>query len=91
MAMKHQYLDVTFRNGKAIAAYLSLPREAGTKVARTTDEGMGLRADFDAHDKLIGIEITAPHAVDADQVNAVLARLGEKPLRPEDWAPLRAA
>lgn len=89
--MKHQYLDVTFRNGKPIAAYLSVPREAGAKVVRTTDEGMGLRADFDAHDKLLGIEITAPQIVNPDHINAVLARLGESPLRPEDWAPLRAA
>lgn len=60
-------------------------------VARTTDEGLGLRADFDARDTLIGIEITAPQLVTGAEVNAILIRPGSRPLQPEDWSPLRAA
>jgi len=47
--MRHRYLEVTFRKGKPLAAYLCLPRPAGAKVARTSDAGKGLRLDFDEH------------------------------------------
>lgn len=89
--MKHQYLEVTFRRGKPIAAYLYLPRVAGTKAARTSDEGNGLRADFDVAGNPIGIEITAPRVVDLAAVNQLLTRLGAAPMPVDEWAPLRAA
>lgn len=89
--MRHRYLEVTFRRGRPLAAYLYLPRKAGAKVARTSDEGGGLRVDFDADGSPMGIEITDPRAVRADDVNAVLARVGQPALPTEDWAPLRAA
>jgi hypothetical protein len=68
-----------------------LPRNEHAKVARTSDEGLGLKVDFDAGDVPIGIEITSPEAVTADDVNELLARLGQPELPSEDWAPLRAA
>ncbi len=89
--MKHRYLEVTFRRGKPLAAYLYLPREPGAKAARTTDEGRGLRVDYDEKGTAMGIEITAPAAVDIDHVNALLSRLGHPRLAPEEWAPARAA
>jgi uncharacterized protein YuzE len=89
--MKHEYLEVTYRRGKPLAAYLYLPRSAGAKVARTADAGPGLRVDFDAAGTPMGIEITAPSAVSARDVNALLARLGQPDLPAEDLAPLRAA
>ena len=89
--MKQRYLEVTFRHGRPLAAYLYLPRNELAKVARTSDEGLGLKVDFDAGDMPIGIEITSPESVTADDVNALLARLGQPELPSEDWAPLRAA
>ena len=38
MKLKETYLEVTFRNGKPMAAYLYLPRPTGAKAARTTLE-----------------------------------------------------
>jgi hypothetical protein len=89
--MKQRYLEVTFRRGKPLAAYLYLPRDSVTKAARTSDEGLGLHVDFDASGTPIGVEITAPQAVTNSDVNAVLARFGLAPLPSEEWAPLRAA
>jgi hypothetical protein len=74
--MKGRYLEVTFRRGKPLAAYLYLPRSAGAKVARTTAAGKGLKVDFDATDAPMGVEITAPPAVSMADVNAILAQLG---------------
>ena len=89
--MKHQYLEVTYRRGKPLAAYLYLPRETGAKVTRTADAGRGMRVDFDAAGTPMGIEITAPSAVRAQEVNALLARLGQPDLPLEELSPLQAA
>jgi hypothetical protein len=64
--MKQRYLEVTFRKGKPFAAYLYLPRPAGS-------------------------EITAPSAITASTLNAILASFGVDTLGPEDFAPLAAA
>ena len=89
--MKHRYLEVTFRKGKPLAAYLYLPRPAGAKAVRTKDAGHGLRIDFDAKGTPIGVEITAPGAVTIAELNALLAPLGVANVEPEEWAPLAAA
>ncbi len=89
--MKHRYLEVTFRRGRPLAAYLYLPRASGAKAHRTTDEGHGLRVDYDAHGIAMGIEVTAPGAVEIEHINALLAKLGHAPLAPEEWVPARAA
>jgi hypothetical protein len=88
--MKHRYLEVTFRKGKPLAAYLYLPRPLGAKVARTTNPGNGLRLDFDAEGTPIGVEITTPAIVTIAHLNAVLAPLGISRLEPEELAPLAA-
>jgi uncharacterized protein YuzE len=89
--MRHRYLEVTFRRGKPLAAYLYLPRASGAKAARTTDEGHGLRVDYDTDGAPMGIEITAPSAAEIEHVNAVLTKLGQPELAPEEWAPAKAA
>lgn len=89
--MKHRYLEVTFRRGKPLAAYLYLPRGVAAKAVRTTDEGHGLRVDFDASGAPIGAEITAPQAVTVADLNDLLARLAVPPVPMDEWAPLHAA
>lgn len=89
--MKRRYLEVTFRKGKPLAAYLYLPRSAEARVARTLDGGHGIRADLDEHGALMGLEITAPSAVTASELNAILAQHGVPALDAEEWAPLAAA
>ncbi len=89
--MKDRYLEVTFRKGKPLAAYLYLPRSVGARSVRTEEAGPGIRVDFAADGSAIGLEITAPSTITVDQVNAVLARLGAAVIGPEELAPLRAA
>ncbi len=88
--MKQRYLEVTFRKGRPLAAYLYLPRATGTRVARTLDEGHGLRVDLDQNDAPMGVEITEPGAVTAADLNAVLVRHGLAALGDDEWAPLAA-
>lgn len=52
--MKTRYLEVTYRLGKPLAAYLYLPRQPGDKSVRTQrDEKTGLVSDFAADGRLI--------------------------------------
>ena len=89
--MKDCYLEITFREGTALAAYLYLPRSPSVSTARTEAVRPGILVDYDDSGAPIGLEITAPRAVTAAQVNEVLVELGRPPLRPEELAPLSAA
>lgn len=89
--MKERYLEVTFRKGRPLAAYLYFPRQAGVKSTRTEVVGAGLLVDYGAEGQPIGLEITTPEQVTADQINAVLRNLHLSPIEPQDLAPLQAA
>lgn len=88
--MRQRYLEVTFRNGKALAAYLYLPRQGRVTVVSTRDAGNGLKVDFDATGAPIGVEITAPSIVSVASLNAVLADLGAGMVDADELAPLAA-
>jgi YD repeat-containing protein len=89
--MKQRYLEVTYRKGKPLAAYLYLPRPLGATSVTTEDAGSGMRVDYDAAGNAIGIELTAPTVVTLDDINELLTRLGQTHLGIDDWAPLKAA
>lgn len=89
--MKESYLEVTFRHGRPLAAYLYLPREPGDKSFRTSKAEPGMVVDFNRSGRPIGIELTAPGKVTVTAVNRVLRDLGVPPLRAADLEPLRAA
>ena len=89
--MKRNYLEVTFRKGKPLAAYLYLPRANGPKVASTREHAQGILVDFGEDGEPIGLEITAPAQVSLESINDVLRGLGKSPLNSEDVAPLVAA
>ncbi len=89
--MKHRYLEVTFRNGKPLAAYLYLPRNPGDSSARVARCEEGLLIDYTADGRAIGIEITAPSQVSLEAINRVLGSLHQEPATPDEVAPLAAA
>jgi hypothetical protein len=89
--MKEPYLEITFRHGRPLAAYLYLPREGNEKSARTEQAAPGLLVDFAAGGRPIGLEITAPSEVSPATINRVLVDLGLSKLPDADLAPLRAA
>jgi hypothetical protein len=90
--MTERSLQVTYRKGKAFAAYLHLSHQTGEKSAKTVPSADGLLVVDYAHSgKPIGVEITAPSAVPLDRLNRLLADLGETPLNEHDYVPMRAA
>lgn len=89
--MREPYLEVTFRHGRAMAAYLYLPRQAEEKSASTRRIEPGMVVDFNASGKPIGIEITAPGQITLGAINNVLEELGAPLLADADLAPLLAA
>lgn len=90
--MTERSLQVTYRKGKAFAAYLHLSHQTGEKSAKTVPSADGLLVVDYAHDgRPIGVEITAPNAVPLDRLNRLLADLGETPLNEHDYLPVRAA
>lgn len=89
--MTEPYLEVTYRHGKALAAYLYLPRRARDRSVRVLEAGPGLLVDFRRDGQPIGIEIVAPDQVSLAKLNRVLRELGLPGLKRSDLAPLLAA
>ena len=89
--MRRPYLEVKFRKGRAIAAYLYLPRSTGAKSHRTVEARPGILVDYDATGVPIGLELTAPAHTDAASINGVLIGMGLRPVDDAEFAPLRAA
>jgi uncharacterized protein YuzE len=89
--MKDRYLEITFRKGKPVAAYLYLPREAGQKSQRTEKAGNGLLIDYGESGQPIGIEITALDQISVDVLNKILTKLNIRPIEPSEISPLLAA
>ena len=89
--MKELYLEITYRHGRPIAAYLYLPRASRDRSRRWAKAAAGLVIDFTQRGKPIGIEITAPSKVTVPAVNRILKELGFPPIKQADLAPLRAA
>ncbi len=89
--MKQRYLEITYRKGKPVAAYLYLPRSTAARATRTEEVAAGLLVDYTEAGEAIGIEITAPASVPAEAINAVLVRLGASSASVEELSPLRAA
>ena len=89
--MKERYLEVTFRKGKPLAAYVYLPRHGEMKSAKTVEAAPGILVDYAGSGEPIGLELTAPAHVTVEQINAVLTPLGLSGMTPEELAPLRAA
>lgn len=89
--MKRSYLEVTFRKGKPLAAYLYLPRRPGDRSVRVETAGPDINIDFAADGRPIGIEILSPQVGTLAEVNALLQRLQVPPLDAADLAPLAVA
>jgi len=89
--MSELYLEVTFRHGRPLAAYLYLPRRPGEKSCRSSRVEPGLIIDFNRDGRAIGVEITCPGKTSLVAMNRLLRELGMPVLTRNDLAPLRAA
>jgi len=86
--MKRSYLEVTYRNGKPMAGYLYLPRQADDTSVRTEKLEHGLIVDYASDGRPIGIEITSPAHASLSVMNRIIGSVDE-PAEPRDLAPLR--
>ena len=86
--MREHYLEITYRKGRPLAAYLYLSRASDVKSVRTEPRDAGLLVDFGPGDQPIGLEITAPERTTAAQINRVLCSLDLSPMKEEDLSPL---
>jgi hypothetical protein len=89
--MNEPYLEITYRRGRPVAAYLYLPRRARDRSHRASRVAPGIVVDFHRDGRPIGIEITAPGRVSLAGLNKVLRDLGQPPAKRADLAPLLAA
>lgn len=86
--MSGTYLEITYRNGKAFAAYLYLPRQAGDRVVRSESVNDRLVIDRPADDRPIGIEILDPKSATTEQLNELLRKLSQPEVSDREFAPL---
>jgi hypothetical protein len=90
--MTERSLQVTYRNGRAFAAYLHFSHPTGEKSAKTVASPDGLLVvDYGSTGRPVGVEITAPQAVPLERLNQLLAELGEPPMAEQEYRPVRAA
>jgi uncharacterized protein YuzE len=89
--MNDRYLEITYRKGKVVAAYLYLPRKPREKVKKTSKAAEGILVDYGKGGRPIGIEITAPHIIPREAIHQVVASLSLPPFADEELAPLLTA
>ena len=89
--MNDRYLEVTYQQGRALAAYYYLPRRSEDKSYRTRRAESGLLVDYTRDGRPIGIEITTPAKTSLAAINRLLEKLDQKPVKAAEIAPLYAA
>jgi uncharacterized protein YuzE len=88
--MDKPYLEITYRQGKPLAAYLYLSRRPGDKATRTERHDHWL-VDFTSDGRAIGIEFTRIGRVNLADVNHVLMASNQPAVSVHDLVPLEAA
>lgn len=89
--MKTLSIQVTYRKGRPLAAYIYLPRQAREKSARTEQISADLLVDYAADGRPIGMEVVTPEAVALEDIYAVFDRLGLGRPGEDELKPLQAA
>jgi hypothetical protein len=89
--MKQSSLEVTFRRGRALAAYVHLPGGVGRRAWKSRELVQGLVLDVSRNGEPIGIEITEPSRITLTAINRVLRRLRMPLMKARDLAPMHAA
>ncbi len=90
-AMYELDLRIHYRDGKAYAAYLTLPHPVGVKSCRQREVEPEIIVDFDREGQPIGIEMLDPRQATWTKLNRIMKKLKMPPLRREWVRPLRAA
>jgi hypothetical protein len=88
--MSSPMIEITFRKGRPLAAYLHLS-SARRKAHATRKLAPSLVGDFDKRGSLLGLEILAFDTVTVSRINEVLVSCGCHALAAKELAPLHAA
>lgn len=88
--MVKRYLEVSYHQGKPLAAYLYIDRQPGDTAARTERHGAWL-IDYAADGRTIGVEFTSVGTVNLSELNRILAAAKQRALSNLDVRPLEAA
>jgi uncharacterized protein YuzE len=89
--VKRISLKVTYRRGRPIAAYVSLPRQPDDRVASTERIDGAVLVDRAADGRATGVEITDPSQCGPDRLLDLLRSLGQADIDRDDLRPLAAA
>jgi uncharacterized protein YuzE len=86
--MKDRYLEITFRKGKPLAAYLYLTGKKGVQCVKAIKIDEGLIADYDQNGVPVGLEIVSPATASVQQIKDALEKLHVEPISENELAPL---
>ncbi len=89
--MRNSSLQVTYRRGKFMAAYLYLAPKRGQRAAHTSETSNGIIIDSAEDGSILGIEFLSESLIDPRKVNEALAELGAAPIDAEDLQPFAHA
>jgi len=89
--MTDVYIEMTYRHGKALAAYLHLPRGDQDRCASSQELESGIVVDLQQDGRPIGLELTLPGEASLELINRILQRYNLEALSREELAPLLAA
>lgn len=84
-------LQVTYKGGRPLAAYLYLAANGKRKVARTEELAPDLVVDYGADGAPVGVEILSPGTVTVQEIWSVFDRLGLERPAASELSPLSAA
>ena len=84
-------LTISYQEGKAYAAYLTLPHPFGEKSLHQREMEPEIIVDFDRRGQPLGIEMLDPQRATWTKLNRIMKRLKLPPLQREWVRPLRAA
>lgn len=84
-------LQMTYRNGQPVAAYIGLGRALGERCVRSEEVGPEIVVDFGADGRPLGIEVIDPLRTTTDELYGVFDALGLSRPGPGALAPLTAA
>lgn len=89
MFKSRRHTQVSYRQGRPIAAYVYLKGWPGHKSVRTEEIDSGLVIDFSPSNEPLGLEIINPATVSIESINETLRKFGERPLDPGEVEALK--
>ncbi|MFW6162792.1 MAG: DUF2283 domain-containing protein [Planctomycetota bacterium] len=88
--LKHPFLEVTYRKGKAFAGYLHLRQPPPGERCQTEEIRPGVLVDRDSAGEPLGIEFLAPGSVTTEDLRAIGEHVRGVSVPTEDLEPILA-